>query len=190
MDSGTHPALFLWNDPVSLRPQRTPPSPQYALSAELLRARQSCAAADSQGFDPSATSSMRSELRLMSFWSLWATSAQCMSLDFTHATLAAGFHTQTHRLKPDLICSRDSSEATQLQVNLTFKLADFLDPRQRVDLHQRVWNADHVHHVHHTLQNHITFKGRISFQTCSRGSESRGALSSPSGCRATAPHPS
>lgn len=39
-------------------------------------------------------------------------------------------------------------------VCLTFVLADFLDPRQRVDLHQRVGNADHVHHVHHTLHTH------------------------------------
>lgn len=36
--------------------------------------------------------------------------------------------------------------------HLTFVLAHFLDPRQRVDLHQRVRDADHVHHVHHTLQ--------------------------------------
>lgn len=43
---------------------------------------------DSQGFEPSATTSIRSELRLMSRWSRWATRAQCMSLDFTHATLA------------------------------------------------------------------------------------------------------
>jgi len=49
-----------------------------------------------QGFDPSATNSMRRELKLMSFWSLWATKAQCMSLDFTHATLAAGRNAQTH----------------------------------------------------------------------------------------------
>lgn len=39
-------------------------------------------------------------------------------------------------------------------VCLTFVLADFLDPRQRVDLHQRVGHADHMHHVHHTLHTH------------------------------------
>lgn len=32
--------------------------------------------------------SMRRELRLMSLWSLWASRDQCMSLDFTTATLA------------------------------------------------------------------------------------------------------
>lgn len=42
-----------------------------------------------QGFAPSATISMRSEERLMSRWSRWATNAQCMSLDFTQATFAA-----------------------------------------------------------------------------------------------------
>lgn len=66
------------NSPVSER------APLWRLSVTL------------QGFDPSATSSMRSELRLMSFWSLWATRAQCMSLDFTQATLAAGGDAHTH----------------------------------------------------------------------------------------------
>lgn len=56
-----------------------------------------------QGFDPSATSSIRSELRLMSFWSLWATRAQCMSLDFTQATLAAGGDAHTHLESQHLI---------------------------------------------------------------------------------------
>ena len=42
----------------------------------------------SQGFEPSATTSIRRELRLMSRCSRWATRAQCMSRDFTHATLA------------------------------------------------------------------------------------------------------
>lgn len=34
----------------------------------------------------------------------------------------------------------------------TFVLADLLNPRQRVHLHQRVWDADHVHHVHDALE--------------------------------------
>lgn len=61
------------------------------------RARLWRVSATLQGFDPSATSSMRSELRLMSFWSLWATRAQCMSLDFTQATLAAGGDARTEK---------------------------------------------------------------------------------------------
>lgn len=44
----------------------------------------------SQGFAPSATISIRREDRLMSLWSLCATSAQCMSLDLTQATFAKG----------------------------------------------------------------------------------------------------
>lgn len=44
---------------------------------------------DSHGLAPSATTSMRSELRLMSLWSLWASRDQCMSLDLTTATRAA-----------------------------------------------------------------------------------------------------
>lgn len=43
---------------------------------------------DSHGLAPSATISIRSELRLMSLWSLWASRDQCMSLDFTTATRA------------------------------------------------------------------------------------------------------
>lgn len=34
----------------------------------------------------------------------------------------------------------------------TFVLADLLNPGQRVHLHQRVRDADHVHHVHDTLK--------------------------------------
>lgn len=37
---------------------------------------------------------------------------------------------------------------------LTFIGVDFLYPGERVDLHQRVGNADHVHSVHHTLNAH------------------------------------
>lgn len=40
------------------------------------------------GLAPSATISMRKELRLMSLWSLWASRDQCMSLDFNTATRA------------------------------------------------------------------------------------------------------
>lgn len=50
---------------------------------------------DSQGLAPSATISMRSELKLMSLWSLWARRDQCMSLDFTTATRAIQ-ETKTH----------------------------------------------------------------------------------------------
>ncbi len=34
---------------------------------------------------------------------------------------------------------------------VTFVLADFLDPGQRVDLHEGVGNTDDMHHIHHTL---------------------------------------
>lgn len=34
----------------------------------------------------------------------------------------------------------------------TFVLADLLDPGERVHLHQRVRDADHVHHVHDALE--------------------------------------
>lgn len=51
---------------------------------------------DSHGLAPSATISMRSELRLMSLWSLWASRDQCMSLDFTTATRAVQGDTKTN----------------------------------------------------------------------------------------------
>lgn len=51
------------------------------------------------GFEPSATTSMRNELRLMSRWSRWATKAQCMSRDFTHDTLAIKKNTCSVREK-------------------------------------------------------------------------------------------
>lgn len=35
----------------------------------------------------------------------------------------------------------------------TFVLADLLDPGEGVYLHQRVWDADHVHHVHDALKS-------------------------------------
>lgn len=34
----------------------------------------------------------------------------------------------------------------------TFVLADLLNPGQRVHLHQCIWDADHVHHVHDALK--------------------------------------
>lgn len=36
-------------------------------------------------------------------------------------------------------------------VDVTFELADFLDPGQRVDLHEGVGDTDDMHHVHNTL---------------------------------------
>lgn len=71
-----------------------------------------------------------------------------MSLDFTQATLAARRDTE----KPsENLFDRQLRDGDGWGWSLTFVLADLLDPRQRVDLHQRVRHADHVHHVHHTL---------------------------------------
>lgn len=72
-----------------------------------------------------------------------------MSLDFTHATLATA-RTETQR--EGVFSLSDGQAEAALHWCLTFVLAHFLDPRQRIDLHQRVGDADHVHHVHHTLQ--------------------------------------
>lgn len=71
-------------------------------------------------------------------------------------------HTHTHRKFAFNLFDGEWSELTERSdrcvcVCLTFVLADFLDPRQRVDLHQRVGHTDHVHHVHHALHDtHIT----------------------------------
>lgn len=56
-----------------------------------------------QGFAPSATINMRREDRLTSLWSLCATSAQCMSLDFTQATFATKENRSYHVSLPDYV---------------------------------------------------------------------------------------
>lgn len=48
-----------------------------------------------QGLEPSAISSILSELMLVSVWSLWAIKAQCRSLLFTQATLAVKTHAKS-----------------------------------------------------------------------------------------------
>lgn len=50
----------------------------------------------------------------------------------------------------DWICHFKQQETHQIRY-VTFVLADFLDPGQRVDLHEGVGNTDDVHHIHHTL---------------------------------------
>lgn len=44
-----------------------------------------------------------------------------------------------------------SERVMKTAVGVTFELADFLDPGQRVDLHEGVGDADDMHHVHDTL---------------------------------------
>lgn len=121
-----------------------------------------------QGFEPSATTSMRRELRLMSRWSRWATRAQCMSRDFTHATLATHKQTLSHFI--DCLENRKSNNNrlnTKSNVvwtlrgsggggYITFVLTNFLDPGQRVDFHEGVGNTDDMHHIHHTLTERET----------------------------------
>lgn len=102
-----------------------------------------------QGFEPSATTSIRRELRLISRWSRWATRAQCMSRDFTQATLAGN---KTSQVQITAVKWLNLSFQTAGDTRyVTFVLADFLDPGQRVDLHEGVGNTDDVHHIHHTL---------------------------------------
>lgn len=69
----------------------------------------------SHGLAPSATISMRSELRLMSLWSLWASRDQCMSLDFTTATRAA----QTTSKKTRTQVDNGTIQSTPLSPSLT-----------------------------------------------------------------------
>lgn len=48
----------------------------------------------------------------------------------------------------------------QAQERPTFVLADLLDPGEGVYLHQRVWDADDVHHVHDTLKPTMNTRGK------------------------------
>ena len=56
-----------------------------------------------QGLAPSVTRSMRRDARFTSLWSFWASSDQCMSRDFTTATVAIWAHRQTdiHTAQPN-----------------------------------------------------------------------------------------
>lgn len=56
----------------------------------------------------------------------------------------------------------------QAQERPTFVLADFLDPGERVYLHQRVRDADDMHHVHDTLKPTMNTRGK------KRGWDTRG----------------
>ena len=51
---------------------------------------------DLHGLAPSATNSSLREAKLMSLWSFWARSPQCMSRDFTMATEAANQFRRKH----------------------------------------------------------------------------------------------
>lgn len=85
----------------------------------------------------------------------------------SHTLLWLHTHTHTHRDNESFICLTGRWAqwvSGRRSVCLTFVLAHFLDPWQRVDLHQWVGDADHVHHVHHTLHSPHTQKDTLTFK--------------------------
>lgn len=83
----------------------------------------------------------------MSLWSLCATKAQCMSRDLTQATFAKGEAGAVSDRLYRGMCWHSTAAPQR-----TFVLADLLNPGQRVHLHQRVGDANHMHHVHDALE--------------------------------------
>lgn len=76
-----------------------------------------------------------------------------MSLDLTQATFAERGGRDGYRMSADHVTlERGLWWGTAGTPGRTFVLADLLNPGQRVHLHQCIWDADHVHHVHDALK--------------------------------------
>lgn len=138
------------------------------------------------GLAPSATNKSLSEAKLMSLWSFWARSPQCISLDFTMATEAAKIYNDlyvymcflvntnkilTEKLQcekqksskyyPHWDCGLNLADLISNALNVlsfsTFILGYHLHPGSWINFHQRIWNKYHMHAIKHTLKQTMIY---------------------------------